>query len=94
MLELPIMRNDPETTTLDTFGRILIPKPVRTVLDLHPRAELEISVRDGEIILTPRRAGEVFEQDGVLVWTGLDDPSRSIVESIEESRLERLHDLG
>lgn len=40
-------------TTIDSGGRVVIPKPVRTRLGLAPGTELEIEERDGTIELAP-----------------------------------------
>ncbi len=44
-------------TTIDAAGRIVVPKPLRQVLDLKPGQVLEIRVEDGrveiEIAATP-----------------------------------------
>lgn len=54
-------------TTLDRFGRVLIPKKLRERLGLRPQDTLEVSVEDGKLTLQPlltppplRRKGRVL----------------------------------
>ena len=39
--------------TLDRFGRVMLPKEVRELLDLREGMPLEVSVRGGEIVIRP-----------------------------------------
>lgn len=59
-------------TTLDKFGRIVIPKRVREDLGLKPGSVLRIERQEEEIRLTPAH-GEphVLLKDGVLVFSGV-----------------------
>lgn len=41
-------------TTIDTAGRVVIPKALRDGLGLTGGEELEISVRDGSILIEPK----------------------------------------
>lgn len=43
-------------TTIDTAGRVVIPKALRDGLGLTGGEELEISVRDGTILIEPKPA--------------------------------------
>ncbi len=81
-----------ETISIDTFGRVLIPKRLRTELNLEPQSQLEIQIQNGSLLLSPRQKGEVIEQDGIFVWTGADIPE-SIEEMITAARNERINDL-
>lgn len=58
-------------TTLDRFGRIVIPKRVREGLGLRAGSVLEIEEREHRIILKVRREEpDLVREDGVLVYTG------------------------
>ena len=81
-----------ETISIDTFGRVLIPKRLRTELNLEPQSQLEIQIQNGSLLLSPRQQGEVIEQDGIFVWTGTDIPE-SIEEMITAARNERMIEL-
>jgi AbrB family looped-hinge helix DNA binding protein len=76
-------------TTLDRFGRILIPKRVRDGLGLKPGAVLEIEEVEQKIFLKPID-GEphVVTKDGVLVFSGT--ATGDIVGVIRAHRKERL----
>ncbi len=39
--------------TIDAAGRVVVPKPLRDALDLQPGTRLEISERDGVILMQP-----------------------------------------
>ena len=58
------------TVTLDKFGRVLIPKPVRDRLGLAPGAELSLDVStsgDGAPALELRAVPDADDPDGGLV---------------------------
>lgn len=58
-------------TTIDRFGRVVIPKDVREHLDLDPGSVLVVEMHDHEIHLKPARAQpDVVVKDGVLVFSG------------------------
>ncbi len=68
-------------TTLDRFGRIVIPKQVRAGLGLRAGSVLEIKERDDQIILRVRREEpDLVREDGVLVYTGeaVDDLEQAV----------------
>lgn len=58
-------------TTIDRFGRIVVPKRMRKQFGLEPGVEVEIDERGNEIII--RQATEqppLKNKDGVLVFAG------------------------
>lgn len=58
-------------TTIDRFGRIVIPKDIREHLDLDPGSVLVVETHDHEIHLKPARPQpDVVVKDGVLVFSG------------------------
>ena len=58
-------------TTVDSFGRVLIPKEVRDAAGLHEGTEVEV-IRDGRAVrLVPREGGVLLaEVDGIVVIVG------------------------
>lgn len=76
-------------TTLDRFGRIVIPKKVRTDLGLKPGAHLTIEETDDSIVLKPvSDEPQVIEKDGVLVFAGA--TTGNIEEALAQHRKKRL----
>lgn len=64
-------------TTIDSMGRVVLPKPLREALGLVAGQRLDVSAYGGGIQLLPRgRTAQLVEEDGVLVARGdeaLDD---------------------
>ncbi len=58
-------------TTLDRFGRVVIPMAVRKDIGLEPGAVLRVDKEDGKILLEPLTdEPRLVEKRGVLVFTG------------------------
>lgn len=58
-------------TSLDRFGRVVIPKKVRDELGLRPGTVLQVEEVDRTVRLRPiDTGGELVEDGGVLVFTG------------------------
>jgi AbrB family looped-hinge helix DNA binding protein len=58
-------------TTLDRFGRIIIPKDVRDDMGLEAGAVLQIEKKGERIVLQPVQGEpQVTEKKGILVFTG------------------------
>ncbi|MDR1512464.1 MAG: AbrB/MazE/SpoVT family DNA-binding domain-containing protein [Propionibacteriaceae bacterium] len=54
--------------TIDTVGRILVPKALRTALGLLPGTRVDISAYGNGVQITPGgRAARLVEEDGWLV---------------------------
>ena len=80
-------------TTLDKFGRIVIPKRVRDDLGLKPGAVLQIEQADQRILVEPVNDGpHVVVKNGVLVFSGT--ATGDIVGAIQVNRQERLSEVG
>jgi len=80
-------------TTLDKFGRIVIPKRVRDSLGLKPGAVLQIEQADQRILMEPVHEGtHVVVKNGVLVFSG--SSTGDIVGAIQAHRKERLSEAG
>ena len=89
------------TVTLDKFGRVLIPKPLRDRLGLAPGAELSLDVAtggDGAPALELRAVPDeplLVREGGLLVYTGELDPSaHDIVAFIKGQRDARTRRLA
>ena len=72
-------------TTLDRFGRIVIPKKIREDFHLQVGSPIRIEEGEGEIVLKPVE-GEpsLVTKDGVLVFSG--KTVGNIEAAIEENR--------
>lgn len=58
-------------TTVDRFGRVVIPKKLREELGLRPGSVLRVDAAAGEILLRPVSGDSLVEREGsVLVFTG------------------------
>ncbi len=87
--------------TLDKFGRIVIPKPVRDALGLEAGMKLHLETTesesgDQEIALRPEREQPLFVKKGHFhVYTGeLEDENLDIVEFIKKQREKRIRHLA
>jgi AbrB family looped-hinge helix DNA binding protein len=85
-------RSSVDSTTLDRFGRVLIPKPVRDRLGLEPGSEMELTVKEGALVLRrhpPSRPGVVYK-GGIPVFTGrIPEGDMDVVALIHRLREER-----
>ncbi|MBI3292898.1 MAG: AbrB/MazE/SpoVT family DNA-binding domain-containing protein [Elusimicrobia bacterium] len=80
-------------TTLDKFGRVVIPKEVRDDLGLQPGAVLLVEEHPHEILLRPVQGEpQVIVKDGILVFTG--HPTGHIADALHAHREERLKRLS
>jgi AbrB family looped-hinge helix DNA binding protein len=80
-------------TTLDKFGRVVIPKRVRDDLGLKPGAVLKIEQADQRILMEPVHEGpHVVVKNGVLVFSGT--ATGDIVGAIQGNRQARLEKIG
>ena len=76
-------------TTLDRFGRVVVPKDIRAKLGLKPGAEIEIDEHGNEIVLKPVEHETPLKlEEGVLVFTGT--ATGDLMEAIRTHREERL----
>jgi AbrB family looped-hinge helix DNA binding protein len=58
-------------TTIDRFGRIIIPKHVRDDMGLEAGAVLQIEKKGEKIVLQPVHGEpKIIEKKGILVFTG------------------------
>jgi AbrB family looped-hinge helix DNA binding protein len=79
-------------TTIDRFGRIVIPKEIRDDFNLKPGSPIRIEESDQVIILKPLQ-GEVnlHWKDGVLVFSGT--PLGDLTKALEKHREDRVKKL-
>ena len=79
-------------TTLDKFGRIVLPKQVRDDLGLKVGEVLQVEEREDEIILKPlQREPHITIKDGVLVFFAL--ATGDVTQATRAQREERLRYL-
>lgn len=79
-------------TTVDKFGRIVIPKQVRDDLGLSPGSVLKIEERAEEIVLKPvAESLPLLFKDGVLVFAG--EVEGNLEEVLRQDRIERSRKL-
>jgi AbrB family looped-hinge helix DNA binding protein len=58
-------------TTIDSVGRVVVPKPLRDALGLVPGSTVDISRYGAGLQLVPTgRTARLVDEDGVLVATG------------------------
>ena len=80
-------------TTLDRYGRVVIPKEARDRAGLVPGSELEVVVTDDGLTLKPiEEAPVILERDGVLVFTG--EPLGDLELAVTAHRNQRLANLS
>jgi AbrB family looped-hinge helix DNA binding protein len=86
-----------DSTTVDRFGRVLLPKPVRKRLGIKAGDALSLEVERGRLVLKPVQAGgEWVVKNGIPTWTGpVPEEMHDIVAFIRRLRDERdRHVLG
>lgn len=80
-------------TTIDRFGRIVIPKRVRDDLGLRAGSVLRIEERGDELLLSVRREQpDLVREDGVLVYTG--EATGDLEDEVEAQRRDRMRRVG
>jgi AbrB family looped-hinge helix DNA binding protein len=76
-------------TTLDRFGRIVIPKKIREDFNLKAGTQIQIEENEKSIILTPVHGEPNLRiKEGVLVFSGV--PLEDLGKSLTKHRQERL----
>ncbi len=81
-------------TTMDSAGRLVIPKRIREQAGLTPGAEIEVRYCDGHVELEAAAAGNHLERRGRFLVAVSDDPtavltSEMVEQIIEDIRNER-----
>ena len=79
-------------TTVDRFGRVVIPQKIRDDHNLGPGTQVRIEEKEDAIILIPVRGEQNLQwKNGVLVYTGA--PMGDLVEAVTKHRKERARSL-
>ena len=78
-------------TSIDKFGRILVPKELRDGMGLAPGAPLELQRSGDSLVITPAAQGPLLVREGgVLVFTGeFLGQAPDIGEMIDKGRADR-----
>ena len=80
--------------TIDSAGRLVIPKSIRDQVGFTPDLPLEISVRDGRVEIEPApRVVEIVKKGRVHVAVPVDE-SHPLTEATVESTRQRLRRKG
>jgi AbrB family looped-hinge helix DNA binding protein len=82
-----------QTTTVDRFGRIVLPKKLRDDFNLEPGSQIQIEESGQKIILKPIHGEPNLRlKGGVLVFTGV--PVGDLNKAVAKHRDERLRSFG
>jgi AbrB family looped-hinge helix DNA binding protein len=77
-------------TTLDRFGRVVVPKDIRDRLGLRPGVEIEIDEKENEVILKlVDHEPSLMVKEGLLVYSG--KATGDLSGAVRAHREERLH---
>jgi AbrB family looped-hinge helix DNA binding protein len=78
-------------TSIDKFGRILVPKELRDGMGLAPGAPVELERSGDSLVITPRTQSPLLVREGnVLVFTGeFLGQAPGICEMIDQGRADR-----
>ncbi|MCL5028871.1 MAG: AbrB/MazE/SpoVT family DNA-binding domain-containing protein [Bacteroidetes bacterium] len=79
-------------TTLDKFGRVIIPKKFREQLGINSKSTLNIS-EDGKriVIELVQEKKPVVDRNGILVFTGnLENKKSDLIKSDRNKRMHKL----
>jgi AbrB family looped-hinge helix DNA binding protein len=71
--------------TLDKYGRIVVPKPVRDRLGISEGTDLVVEIEEGRLVLRPVPESVLEERDGLLVSTADVPPGvdvRAVLEGV------------
>ena len=78
---------------VDRFGRVVLPKAVRTHLGLRTGTALQVEERERDILLRPvRETPSLLLKDGVLVFSG--SAAGDLTEAIRAHRAERANQIA
>lgn len=82
-------------TSIDNYGRVIIPKSIREHLGLHPGSILEIEESNHDIVLKALdEQPQLKVEEGVFVFTGKAIGNmENVLETIRTERLKGLEDL-
>jgi len=79
-------------TTLDKFGRVIIPKRLREYLGINSETALNISEDNKRIVIElVKEKTPIVNRDGILVFTGKLEKKRSdLIRSDRNKRMRKL----
>ena len=79
-------------TTLDRFGRVVVPKDIRDRLGLRPGTEIEIDEKGNEVVLKPvEHEPSLMVKEGILVYSGTATGDlKGAVKALREERLSKV----
>jgi len=79
-------------TTLDKFGRVIIPKKLRAHLGINNKSTLNISADGERIVIELIQDKEpVVDRNGILVFTGkLEDKKGDLLKSDRNRRMKKI----
>ena len=79
-------------TTVDRFGRVVVPKDIRDRLGLRPGAEVEIDEKENAVVLKLVEHGPaLMVKEGILVYSGkATEDLKGAVRAHREERLRRV----
>lgn len=87
---LPVKKEEPLTMTIDKFGRVVIPQPVREALHLLPGTKLKIAQEtETTVVLKVVKEEPIIELRNGWPVIRCKDPKVDIVEMIKRDREER-----
>jgi len=79
-------------TSVDRFGRIVIPKKIREDFNLEPGTPIRIEENEQSIILTPVHGEPNLRvKDGVLVFSGI--PLEDLSDTLAKHRENRIKSI-
>jgi len=79
-------------TTVDKFGRVVIPKKFRDSLGLAPGKDVVIAMEGDHIVMSPKVTDDQWVMEGdVLIFTG--DLGHDLLEPVKADRTRRINDL-
>jgi len=77
-------------TTVDRFGRVVVPKDIRDRLGLRPGMEIEINEKENEVVLKlVDHEPSLMVKEGLLVYSG--KATGDLRGAVRAHRDERLH---
>ncbi len=80
-------------TTLDSGGRIVIPKAVRDAANIRPGTPLQVRWTNGRIEIAPSPVEiEIVERDGVAVAKSVEPVPVMAADIVEDVRDDLLHE--
>lgn len=84
------------TITMDSAGRVVLPKAIRERARLKPGATLDVRIIDGRIELEPTSAKVRVEKKGDIWVAKRTQPGRKLTQALVDETLEsiRMRSLG